>query len=82
MKSQTLYDWVITALELEKPIGKNNQVHLSYTRGTVSATNEAKLESFQNKRVNTDNLQVILVVKDIGWNYSKVQDAINATEDL
>ncbi|MEA1884847.1 MAG: hypothetical protein U9N62_10065, partial [Thermotogota bacterium] len=37
--------------------------------------------SFQNKRVNTDNLQVILVVKDIGWNYSKVQDAINAAED-
>ncbi len=65
-------------LNLAKPVGRNNDVHVSYTRGTVSATNGGLLESFQNKHVNTDLLTVIWVVKGIGWNYSSISAAIGA----
>ena len=68
-------------ITLKYPIGKNNQVHVSYTRGTIQSTDGAYLESFQNKLVSTDNLKVIWVVKDIGWNYDTIQTAIDAAED-
>ncbi len=70
----------VITLNLQKPIGKNNEVHLSYTKGTVAATNDGLLESFQNKKVNTDALDTIWVIKGIGWNYSRIQDAIDAPE--
>ncbi len=70
----------VITLNLQKPIGKNNEVHLSYTKGTVAATNDGLLESFQNKKVNTDALDTIWVIKGIGWNYSTIQDAIDAQE--
>ncbi|MBI9081743.1 MAG: hypothetical protein JEY79_18635 [Pseudodesulfovibrio sp.] len=71
----------IIVLTLAIPIGKNNDVYLSYTRGRVKATNDGELESFQNKPVNTDNLEVILVAEGIRWNYSKIQEAIDDAED-
>ncbi len=72
----------VITLNLQKPIGKNNEVHLSYTKGTVAATNDGLLESFQNKKVNTDALDTIWVIKGIGWNYSRIQDAIDAQETV
>jgi|GEM_PF-2289767 len=71
----------IIVLTLAIPVGKNNEVHVSYTRGTVKSENGGELESFQNKRVNTDNLDVIWVAQDIGWNYDSIQTAIDAAED-
>ena len=68
-------------LTLKYPIGKNNQVHVSYTRGTIQSSDGAYLESFQNKLVNTDNLEVLWVVKNIGWNYSTIQSAIDGAEE-
>ena len=68
----------VITLNLAKPVGRNNEVHVSYTRGTVSSLNGGLLESFQNKPVNTDLLTVIWVVKGIGWNYSSISAAIGA----
>jgi len=69
----------IINLTLDKPIGKNNQVHLSYMKGTVGSVNGGLLESFQNKPVDTDPLNGYWITKGIGWNYSSIQDAIDAS---
>ena len=71
----------VIELGLAKPVGKNNEVHISYTRGTVSSVNGGLLESFQNRKVNTDALMFIWVNKGVGWNYSSINDAIDAAED-
>jgi len=50
---------IITMIILVIAIGKNNKVHLSNTRGTVKSENGGKLGSFQNKQLNTDNLEPV-----------------------
>ena len=75
-------DQRIITLELEKLIGKDNAVHVSYTKGTVSSTNGGLLESFQNKQVNTEAVTLIWVRKDVNWHYSTIQAAIDADTTL
>ena len=71
----------IIVLTLGIPIGKNNPINLGYTRGTVTSSDSGELASFQNKPVDRTQLDVLRVMKDITWNYSTIQDAINAAEN-
>ncbi len=71
----------VITLELEKPVGKNNEVHVSYTKGTVASTGGTLLESFQNKKVNTDTLEYIWVNKSVNWNYKSIRAAIDGAID-
>ncbi len=68
----------VIILELRKPIGRDNTVHISYTKGTISSLYGDFLESFEKKQVNTDAQTVILVGKDIQWHYFSIQDAIDS----
>ncbi len=67
-------------LTLKEPIGKNNLVHVSYTRGDVKAVNGAELETFVNRPV-VNTATVLVVNKNVSWNYVTISSAINAAVD-
>ncbi|HPF16202.1 MAG TPA: SwmB domain-containing protein [Thermotogota bacterium] len=71
----------IIILGLEKPIGKHNQIHVSYTKGTIQSTDGAFLESIPNTPVDQSALTSIIVVKAVNWQYSSIQEAIDSAVD-
>ncbi len=64
-------------LTLKEPMGKNNLVHVSYTRGDVKAVNGAELETFVNRPV-VNTATVLVVNKNVSWNYGTISSAIKA----
>jgi len=66
----------IYVLTLKEAVGKNNQIHVSYTRGDVKAVNGAELETFVNRPV-VNTAGILIVNKNVSWNYNRIGIAIN-----
>jgi len=70
----------IYALTLKEAVGKNNQIHVSYTRGDVKAVNGAELETFVNRPV-TNTAEILIVNKNVSWNYTSINKAVDESEN-
>jgi len=66
----------IYELKLRNPIGKGNRVHVSYTRGNITAENGGELETFVNRSVFNGSVNII-VNKNTGWNFRNINSAID-----